>query len=179
MHGGLSVQASEFAPADFRRVLGHFPTGVVAITAFDDGPVGVAVGSFTSISLDPPLVGFFISDSSSTWPRINRAGSFAVNILTEAQDELCRLFGVKGAQRFAELDWTPGHCSAPLLAGALAWIECDIADQVELGDHMLVVGAVRRLSAADGGSPLVFFRSDYGRLAGPPSDLTALEVCRA
>jgi flavin reductase (DIM6/NTAB) family NADH-FMN oxidoreductase RutF len=170
MYGGMNVEAVECAPAEFRQVLGHFPTGVAAITAYDDEPVGVAVGSFTSISLDPPLVGFFISDSSSTWPRIERAESFAANVLADDQNEVGRLFGLTGAPRFAEVDWIPGHRSAPLLDGAIAWIECDIADTVELGDHMLVVGAVRRLSAAKGRSPLVFFRGGYGRLATPLVD---------
>ena len=169
MPGPTNTDIVELAPSEFRRVLGHFPTGMVAITAFDDEPVGVAVGSFTSISLDPPLVGFFISDSSTTWPRIERAGSFAVNVLADDQGEVCRLFGLKGAPRFARLDWRLGHRGAPLLTGALAWIECDISEVVELGDHMLVVGAVWRLFAHENGSPLIFFRSGYERLATPPS----------
>jgi 3-hydroxy-9,10-secoandrosta-1,3,5(10)-triene-9,17-dione monooxygenase reductase component len=153
------------AAAEFRRVLGHLPTGVVAITAWDDEPVGMAVGSFVSISLDPPLVGFFVDRGSTTWPRIERAGSFAANVLSAGQEELCRRFGQRGVDRFADVRWQPGHAEAPLIAGAVAWIECDIRDVLETGDHLLVIGAVHRLRGHGDARPLVFFRSDYGRVA--------------
>lgn len=156
------------AESEFRRVLGHFPTGVVAVTAFDGEPVGMAIGSFTSISLQPPLVGFFVDQSSTTFPRIQNAGAFAVNVLAHNQSEVCGLFGRKGADRFAGLDWEPGHGGAPLLRDALAWIECDLTDVTAVGDHFLAVGAVRRLSAADERSPLIFFGGDY-RLLRPAS----------
>src|SRR5437868_3535599 len=106
-------------PEEFRRVLGHFPTGVVAITAPDGEPVGMAVGSFASISLEPPLVGFFVDRGSSTWPRVARAGSFAVNVLAADQEAVCRRFGRKGVDRFAGVRWHPGHGDAPLLDGAV------------------------------------------------------------
>ena len=87
----------------FRAVLGHFATGVTIITALDDGePVGMAANSFTSLSLDPPLILFCVAHSSSTWPRIERAGTFAVNILGEDHEELSQLFARRGVDRFAE-----------------------------------------------------------------------------
>lgn len=138
-------------------MLGQLPTGMVAITAHDDEPVGVAVGSFGSVSLEPPLVGFFIDRDSSTWPRIERAGAFAANVLGDHQRELCARFAVKDADRFADLDWSAGYRGAPLIDGALAWIECEIADVIELGDHFLAVGAVWHVRRATEGSPLVFF----------------------
>jgi 3-hydroxy-9,10-secoandrosta-1,3,5(10)-triene-9,17-dione monooxygenase reductase component len=151
--------------AEFRRVLGHFPTGVVAVTAYDDEPVGVAIGSFSSISLQPALVGFFIDRDSTTFPRIQRAGSFAVNVLAHDQSQVCALFGTKSADRFAEVSWTAGRAGAPLLDEALAWIECDIADMTTIGDHHLVIGAVRSLSAADGRAPLIFYGGGFHGLA--------------
>ena len=147
---------------DFRHVLGHVPTGVVAITANNGGPVGMAVGSFVSISLEPPLVGFFVDRGSSTWPRVERAGAFAVNVLGEHHEELCRRFAQKEADRFAGVGWSSGaHSGAPLIDDALAWIECEIADVVDSGDHRLVVGAVRELRVGTRGRPLVFHRGGY------------------
>jgi flavin reductase (DIM6/NTAB) family NADH-FMN oxidoreductase RutF len=140
---------------------------MVAITAFDSEPVGLAVGSFSSISLDPPLVGFFVDRSSTTWPRVRRAGAFAVNVLGVHQEELCRRFGSKGADRFAGVRWRPGSGDAPLIDGALAWIECDIDAVVETGDHVLVMGAVRRLETGEDSRPLVFFRGDLMHVVGP------------
>ncbi|ADB50569.1 flavin reductase family protein [Conexibacter woesei] len=150
--------------ASFRRVLAHVPTPVVVVAAFDDAPIGLAVGSFTSISLDPPLVGFFVDHRSSTWPRVARAGGFTVNVLADSQEELGRRFGTKGADRFAGVSWRAGRAGAPLLDGALAWIECELEEVIETGDHQLVMGAVRRLEARDGASPLVFHRSGFARL---------------
>lgn len=154
-------------PTRFRHVLGHVPTPVVVVAAVDDGPVGLAVGSFASISLEPALVGFFVDRGSSTWPRVARAGTFAVNVLADDQEQLCRRFATKGADRFAEVTWHAGHGGAPLLDGALAWIECDLADVVETGDHRLAIGAVRRLDVRDGASPLIFHRSGFARVAAP------------
>lgn len=151
--------------AEFRRVLGHFPTGVVAVTAFDREPVGVAIGSFSSISLQPALVGFFIDRESTTFPRIQRAGAFAVNILSHDQSGVCALFGTKAADRFAKVQWKSGHAGSPLLDEALAWIECDITDITSIGDHHLVIGAVRCLSAADDRAPLIFYGGEFHSLA--------------
>src|ERR1041384_7822851 len=97
---------SSFDAATYRQVLGHFPTGVTVITAVLDGqPVGPAGGSFSSVSLAPPLVGFFPDRSSSSWPKIRDAGAFCVNILAEDQEDVCRRFAMKGDDKFAGLGW--------------------------------------------------------------------------
>ena len=156
------------SPADrFRTVLGHHPTGVTAVTAFDGEPVGMTIGSFCSISLDPMLVGFFVEQGSSTWPRIRRAGTFAVNVLAEDQHELCRVFSTRGAERFANASWSSGLGGAPLLDGAIAWIECEILQLVHAGDHELAIGAVRRFREGPPGRPIVFYRGEYAQLAPP------------
>jgi 3-hydroxy-9,10-secoandrosta-1,3,5(10)-triene-9,17-dione monooxygenase reductase component len=149
---------------DFRQVLGHFPTGVVLITADDDEPVGVAVGSFVSVSLDPPLVGFFVGRGSTTWPRIQSAGAFAANLMREQHGPVCREFAIQGADRFASVAWRPGIHGAPLLDEALATVECDIERVVEAGDHLLVLGAVRELDLRGGEEPLVFFQGSFKAL---------------
>jgi flavin reductase (DIM6/NTAB) family NADH-FMN oxidoreductase RutF len=153
------------APAHFRRVLGHFPTGVVVVSAVDDGePVGLAVGSFASVSLDPPLVGFFPDKSSTSWPRIRRAGSFVVNVLGDHQQDVCRAFATSGGDKFAGLDWHRASNGAPVLHGVTAWIECDIHDITDAGDHWFVLGAVRDLAVVGDRGPLLFFQGRYARL---------------
>jgi 3-hydroxy-9,10-secoandrosta-1,3,5(10)-triene-9,17-dione monooxygenase reductase component len=151
--------------AHYRQVLGHFATGVTVITAVNEGePVGLAANSFSSVSLDPPLVLFSAAHSSSTWPHIDRAGAFCVNILGSDQEDVCRLFATKGADRFAQIGWRPAEVSgAPLLDGALAWLDCTIDARHEAGDHVIVVGLVHGLGVADRGSPLLFYRGGYGR----------------
>lgn len=160
------MSAQSFDSARYRQVLGHFPTGVTVITAAPDGvPVGMAVGSFSSVSLDPPLVAFFAGRGSSSWPKIEASGAFCVNILAEDQEELCRRFASKEEDKFAGLGWSAAGSGSPLLDGVLAWIDCDIESVIEAGDHYGVIGRVRDLSVGHDGSPLVFFRGGYGRFA--------------
>jgi 3-hydroxy-9,10-secoandrosta-1,3,5(10)-triene-9,17-dione monooxygenase reductase component len=155
-----------FDSAKFRQVLGHFPTGVTVVTAAPpEGPVGLAVGSFASVSLDPPLVAFFPDRGSSSWPRIQQAGSFCVNILAEDQEDVCRRFASKGDDKFAGLGWKAAASGAPVLDGVLAWIDCDIDQVLDAGDHFCVLGRVRDLAVAHDGAPLLFFRGGYGRFA--------------
>jgi flavin reductase (DIM6/NTAB) family NADH-FMN oxidoreductase RutF len=158
------MSAPAFDSARYRQVLGHFTTGVTVITAANDGePVGMAVGSFSSVSLDPPLVGFFPDRSSTSWPKIEVAGAFCVNILGEEQEEVCRRFAMKGEDKFAGLGWSAAGSGSPLLDGVIAWIDCDIESVTDAGDHFLVLGRVRELGIGHDGAPLVFFRGGYGR----------------
>jgi len=151
--------------ASFRTVLGHFATGVTVITAMDgDEPVGMAANSFTSVSLDPPLVLFCAAKSSSTWPRIQAAKQFTVNILSEHQEHLSRAFATKGADRFREIGWRPGVGGAPVLGDVLAYIDCQIEAEHEAGDHVVVIGRVLDLGVAADAGPLLFHKGGYGRL---------------
>jgi flavin reductase (DIM6/NTAB) family NADH-FMN oxidoreductase RutF len=162
----MSDLPAPFDSATFRQVLGHFPTGVTVVTAATaNGPVGLAVGSFASVSLEPPLVAFFPDRSSSSWPHIQTAGSFCVNILAEDQEVVCRRFASKGDDKFAGLGWKPAGSGAPLLDGVLAWIDCDIDSVADAGDHFCVMGRVRDLGVGQDGGPLLFFRGGYGRFA--------------
>lgn len=155
-----------FDSSKFRQVLGHFPTGVTVVTAAPEGgPVGMAVGSFCSVSLDPPLVAFFPGKTSTSWPGIEEAGSFCVNILADDQEEISRRFASKDSDKFTGLGWTPAPSGAPVLDGVLAWIDCDIETVAEAGDHWSVTGKVRDLAVGHDGAPLLFFRGGYGRFA--------------
>ncbi|MHB8670519.1 MAG: flavin reductase family protein [Acidimicrobiales bacterium] len=151
--------------ARYRQVLGHFATGVVVITSHDDeGPAGLAVNSFTSVSLAPPLVAFCAAATSTTWPRIQSTGRYCVNVLAEHQEDLCRLFATRGADKFEGIGWTRSGLGSPVLAGALAWIDCVIDAEHKAGDHLIVVGGVRELGLSEDAGPLLFYRGGYGRL---------------
>jgi flavin reductase (DIM6/NTAB) family NADH-FMN oxidoreductase RutF len=159
--------ASSEEARHFRRVLGHFPTGVAVITGIDaDGkPAGMAIGSFSSVSLDPPLVCFMPDKNSSSWPKIRDFGHFCVNILGSHQESVCRAFAVSGGDKFADLAWKPAGTGAPRLDGVLAWIDCDIEVVHDAGDHFIVLGRVRELDVEGDTLPLVFFQGGYGRFS--------------
>jgi len=149
--------------ARFREALGHFATGVTVVTAMEDGePVGFSCQSFSALSLDPPMVLLAPAKSSTSWPRIARAGSFCVNILGEHQEAVCLAFAVSGGDKFDGVGWTPGVTGSPVLDGALAVIECHLGDIFDGGDHELVTGHVVSLDIGEGG-PLLFYRSGFGR----------------
>ena len=150
-------------PAVYRQTLGHFATGVTVITATDGEPVGMAVNSFTSVSLDPPLVLFCAAHSSSTWPRIESAGVFCVNVLAQDQEQVSRAFAQKDADRFDAVGFRRGVTGSPILNDSLAYVDCEIEAKHEAGDHVLVVGRVVDLGVGrDGVGPLAFFRGGYG-----------------
>ncbi|MEU8095610.1 flavin reductase family protein [Streptomyces rubiginosohelvolus] len=155
------------APAEFRRVLGHFASGVTVVTARDaDGPTGFACQSFASLSLDPPLVSFMVARTSTTWPRIARAGVFCVNVLGAEQGALCRGFAVSGSDKFAGVAYGDAPATgSPLLDSVPAWIDCRIHAVHTGGDHLIVVGRVEALGAEEEGEPLLFHRGAFGRLS--------------
>jgi len=162
----LSTVLAAVTADEYRRVLGHFCTGVTVVTAVDDGvPVGFACQAFAALSLDPPMVLFCPGRASSAWAAIERAGHFCVNVLAEEQRELSRAFGRSGDHKYADVRWTPTAAGAPVLAGVLTWIACDVVAVHEAGDHFLVVGRVTELGPCRPGGPLLFYRSRYGSAA--------------
>ena len=158
------VTRSSPTPRRFRTVLGHFATGVTVITAMDgDEPVGMACNSFTSVSLDPPLVLFCAAKSSTTWPRIERAGTSPSNVLDEDRGAVSRLFAQKGADRFAQVAWHVGRTGAPILEDVHAFLDCTLEAEHDAGDHVIVVGRVLDLGITADGRPLLFYQGGYGR----------------
>lgn len=155
-----------------RRVLGHFATGVVAVTCVHSEtgePTGLAANSFTSVSLYPPLVAFCVARTSTSWPLVRSSGRFTINILAEAQEHICRQLAAPGTEKFRGVSWGPSPSGAPVLTGTLAWIEAEIENEHEAGDHTIVVARVRHLHATDQ-APLLFFRGQYGRLSATGAD---------
>nr|WP_218605668.1 flavin reductase family protein [Pseudonocardia abyssalis] len=150
-------------PLYMRSVLGHFPSGIVVITAITpEGPVGFTCQSFSSLSLDPPLVSFAPARSSATWPRIREAGRFCVNILADDHAEISTAFARSGTDKFTGVPWTPAPSGAPRLYGVAAWIDCALHEEFPGGDHTIVLGLVQDLSADASRSPLLFHRGAYG-----------------
>lgn len=155
--------------AHYRDVLGNYPTGVTLVSAFDDGPCAMVIGSFGSVSLDPPLVQFMPAKTSTTWQRIERSGSYCVNVLGADQLDLCNSFFDKSRDPFDSIEWRAGPSGSPIVAGSLAYIDCDIEVAHEAGDHYIVVGRVLELDTqqTDAG-PLLFFRGGYGEYTQHP-----------
>lgn len=165
----MSEDVVTIDPSDYRRVLGHFPTGVTVVTTLDgDRPVGVAIGSFASISLDPPLVGFFLGSTSGSLAAIEAGAGFCVNILGHEQLALCGAMASKSADKFDGVDWSPAPASgSPVLPGVVGVIDCHLDQVIELGDHKLIVGRVGHLDTIDADSgAMVFYRGQYGTFAG-------------
>ncbi|WP_242147121.1 flavin reductase family protein [Sphingomonas sp. BAUL-RG-20F-R05-02] len=161
---GADVVSTSFDNATFRRVLGHYPTGVCVVTTADPegAPTGMVVGSFTSVSLDPPLVAFFPDRKSSSWPRIQKVGKFCVNVLAADQQDLCRRFATPGVDKFAGVTHRTSANGSPILDGVVAWIDCDLDVVHEAGDHFIVLGRVVALEVEGPGAPLLFFQGGYG-----------------
>lgn len=149
-------------PARFRQALGCFATGVTVVTALDGGePVGFACQAFAALSLDPPLVLFCPGKHSRTWPVIERAGSFCVNVLTSTQCGVSTVFGTAGADKFAAVTWKPAPSGAPVLDGVLTWVDCVVCAVYEAGDHYVVTGRVTALGESRDERPLLFYRGTY------------------
>jgi flavin reductase (DIM6/NTAB) family NADH-FMN oxidoreductase RutF len=150
----------------FRQVLSHFPAGVTVVTTVDDDqrPHGLTATAFTSVSLDPPLVLVCVDKQAETYPRFAPAGVFAVNFLELGQRDISQLFAKHGGDKFSGLDWRPGALGAPLIAGAIAHIECRIRHWYDAGDHTIMVGEIESADAFEG-EPLLHFRHAYRRVS--------------
>lgn len=155
----------------FRDAAGTFVTGVTVVTTLDAAgdPAGLTVNSFTSVSLDPPMVLFCLGKESTTFEAFSARNGFAVNVLAASQREVSDLFARPG-DRFADIDWMPGYAGLPVLVDSLATFECSLAHDYDGGDHRILVGTVRevRLRETDEAA-LGYFRSRYAGIPTPPT----------
>jgi flavin reductase (DIM6/NTAB) family NADH-FMN oxidoreductase RutF len=152
-------------PAELRRVFGAFPTGVTAIAALVDGsPVGLAASSFTSVSLDPPLVSVCVAHSSTTWPLLSGSARLGVSVLGAEQEQACRQLAARDGDRFASLEWRATDDGAVLVEQASAWLDCSVEQLIRAGDHDIVLLRVHELDADPSVPPLVFHASGFRRL---------------
>jgi flavin reductase (DIM6/NTAB) family NADH-FMN oxidoreductase RutF len=159
-----------------RDAFGAFPSGVVAVAAQVRGRLtGLAASSFTSVSLDPPLVSFSVATTSNTWPVLREAGHLGVSVLADHQDAVCRQLAGPADDRFAGLPFRSTEDGAVLLDEAVATFDCTIHREVEAGDHVIVVLALHRVADGGGGSPLVFHRSGFKKLSAGDLDPALLD----
>lgn len=158
----LSESPSE--PAYLRRLLGLYPTGVSVVTAngVEGDPLALVIGSFTSVSLDPPLVGFLPMRSSKTWQRMADIGEFCINVLGSDQEPICRAMAGQASRRFENVSLGRSASGLPLLDDAILHIECTQHAMLEAGDHWFVLGGVNKIAARRDRDPLIFHRGAYG-----------------
>lgn len=163
----MNQPPSPFDEALLKRTLGYFASGLTVITATLDGrPVGMTCQSFTSVSLDPPLVGVFLQSDSSSWMDIRSAGHVAINVLGASQHAEARTFGTPGIDKFRSVSTTVAPNGAPLLDGAIAWFTGPIVQTFEAGDHDGALVRVEALATPTAeNQPLIFFRGGYGQFS--------------
>jgi flavin reductase (DIM6/NTAB) family NADH-FMN oxidoreductase RutF len=165
-----ATDAVTFDTAMFKEAVGRFVTGVTVVTALEDGkPVGFTCQSFVSLSLDPPLVALAPAKSSTSWPRIAKAGRFCVNVLGDHQLAVSRKFAVSGGDKFAGVRWHSATGGAPIIDGSLAWVNCHLEFIHDAGDHELVIGRVLDLGLGEG-SPLLFYQSALSVIVGASAE---------
>ena len=148
----------------FRDVLGRFASGVTVVTALSNGePVGMTAQSFSSVSLDPPLVLFCPAKTSRAWPLMRTSGRFCVNLLAHDQAELSNRMAARGEDKFDGVGWEPAPATgSPLLRGVVGYVDCAIHAVHEAGDHYVVIGRVLALAEGDAEHGLTFYRGRYG-----------------
>ena len=150
-----------------REALGNFVTGVTVITTRNEGGLhGLTANSFSSVSLDPPLVLFSLSRTADCFDVFEDAEFFAVNVLRSDQEALSSRFATKDIDKWIRVDWRPGLGDCPLLDGTIATFECRVTARHEGGDHVIYVGEVLRFAQYPEGAPLAFFRGRYTGVAG-------------
>lgn len=166
IHGAAAALASVDG-ADLRRTFAHFPSGVVAVCARIGGtPYGLVASTFVPVSLDPPLVSICIQYSSETWPKLETASRLGLSLLSSEQEPAARGLSSRRGDRFRNVELRAGHGNAAFVAGATAWLETSVYEQVPAGDHAVVLLRVHRVSASAESEPLVFHRSDFRALSG-------------
>jgi flavin reductase (DIM6/NTAB) family NADH-FMN oxidoreductase RutF len=146
------------APQDYRHALGHFASGVAVVTSLtpQGAPLGLTISSFSALSLEPPLVMFALRHASRLHEAFVRTRGFAVNVLGADQQDMMRRFS-RPDDRFAGLVYEQGFDAAPLLPGAILWLECELHSVQPGGDHSIIIGAVRKARSFPG-APLLYWR---------------------
>lgn len=156
-------QLTEPTPQEMRTAMSAFATGVTIVTGHDGEPIGFACQSFASVSLEPPLVLFCADHRGRAWPRIRTTGRFTINVLTEAQSEVCERFGSSRGRKFEELDWEMSGWGTPCVQGAMMRVHAEVHDVHVAGDHDIVIGRVLALDTTpDEERPMVFYRGRFG-----------------
>jgi flavin reductase (DIM6/NTAB) family NADH-FMN oxidoreductase RutF len=148
-----------------RRIMGHFATGVTVVTAYQNGEInGMTANAVASLSLQPPLVLVAVDKMAAMHGALTASRHFALNILSDAQEHLSKRFAMRGLKEVSDLSWVTAESGAPILAGALAWVDCRLVEILPGGDHDIFIGEILAGDSREG-SPLLYFRGKYCRLA--------------
>jgi flavin reductase (DIM6/NTAB) family NADH-FMN oxidoreductase RutF len=155
----------DLSAESLRAAFGHFPSGVTAVAALRDGvPSGMAASSFTSVSIDPPLVSVCIARTSTTWPQLRTLARLGLSVLAEEQEPVARALAAKGIDRFAGIGWKQTEDGAILVHGAALWLDTTLYEELPAGDHEIALLHIRRIWSFPGVEPLVFHGSRYRQL---------------
>lgn len=166
----ITIESPSVDARALRQAFGCFPSGVAAVCCMVDGvPVGMAVSSFTSVSLAPALVSVCVQDTSATWPKLRGRSRLGLSVLAEDQEPACRALSSKDGDRFAGVRWRASGQGAVFVQGAVAWFDCSLHAEVSAGDHTIALLKIHRLGTEPGGAPLVFHGSRFRRLAAHPA----------
>jgi flavin reductase (DIM6/NTAB) family NADH-FMN oxidoreductase RutF len=162
-------------PLAYRHVAGAFATGVSVVTTGRDGNFhAITINSLTSVSLEPTLLLICLDQGSRTLPLAAESGVFNINILREDQEHISRLFASKSASHaLSDVDFELGALGAPLIGGCLAYLQCRVVDQMEAGDHTILLAEVVHAEMGDEGPPLLYFRGRYGVDGTPKAAVVA------
>ena len=165
-----------FDKLEFRKTLGQFVTGVTIVTTCDnDGtPRGFTANSFTSVSLDPPLILICIGDFNEGIELFRNSKHFAINILNEKQMDISNLFATPTSKKFDDTKWFKGQLGSPIIEDSLAWFECKNYDQIRSGDHIILIGNVKYFRK-EGGYPLGYYNGNYIKFNNEDSLVNAIE----
>ena len=164
----LQVERLTSDTANLRQAYGCFPSGIAAVCALEGQvPVGIAASSFTSVSLNPPLVSVCVQNGSATWPRLRMRDRIGISVLASGQDTACRSLSDKYGDRFADVVWGSTADGALFVHGATLWLDCSIHSELPAGDHAIVLMQVHGLQADPSREPLVFHGSRLRELAAP------------
>ncbi|WP_197382968.1 flavin reductase family protein [Mycolicibacterium mengxianglii] len=157
-----SLGTDSITPEALRKALALFPSGVTAVCALVDGqPVGMAASSFTSVSLEPPLVSICVAHTSTTWPRLRTSHRIGISVLARTHDVVARQLSAKGVERFLDVPWLADPNGGVFLYDSALWLECSIEQEVTAGDHAVVLLKVLRFSAYPDVAPMVFHGSKF------------------
>jgi flavin reductase (DIM6/NTAB) family NADH-FMN oxidoreductase RutF len=162
-----AVATRPITPDHYRAVMRHLPTGVAAICSsdpFTGSRNGMIVGTFASLSMDPALVTFSVTHTSTSWPKIAKADRFGISLLAEGQQHICRTLSAKGEDKLSTLDWSESEWGTPHIHGSLAWFDCRLEQQITAGDHLIVIASVLDMTQGEG-NPLIFQGGRFGSIS--------------
>ncbi len=159
------LEESQLTPEALRSAFAAFTSGVTAVAAMNGAvPAGLAASSFTSVSMDPPLVSVCVAHTSTTWPVLRPLPRLGVSVLASDHDEVCRALAAKTGDRFAKVEWTAADSGAVFVGGAALWLDCSIYQEVRAGDHDIVLLRIHEVQTYPEVSPLVFHGSRFRQL---------------